>query len=649
LIEYDLRLTKRGNSMATQRCEEDQGGVTLKQLLSLQASAGTAVYADGQPLKWLPDGSGILFTSSLGGSPNIWQVDPATGVVERVTAYLGGQPFLSTSLIDCSPDGRWISYTGDLGGSDGRERSSRVEIWLQSTASGTQQQLTSLGANISAYSWAPDGRSIVLSGNRNGRYDIYKVDVPSGQAVRLTDDTRYEVCPVFTPSGEHILYVRLDDRWAGHEIILMTAVGERVRTVATDSDLFDYMYGRRFGYPLVSPDGERVIFRSYRSGWLNYWQVPITGGRPQPVYQEESDQSDAVFSPSGHLAFVSNSNGTTRITVVPVTGESTHDSARILVNPELGVAGKPVWSPGGTQLAYLFETPTSPADLWLILLAGGAPRRLTSSPLSQSLQIKLANPEKVTYQSFDGLEISAYLYAPPNRQRGHRYPGLLLVHGGPTAQWWDTYHPDVQYFIRSGYVVLMPNIRGSSGYGQEFEDLNNQDWGHDDLQDVIAGVEYLKTLDYVDGDNIGIHGTSYGGCMSMSAVGFAPGIFQAAVPHAGYGDWLDFEDEQELRHRQLLRYEFGDVQENREVYRRCSPIYNVTGATTPMFLVHGEGHYPRSDASVKFARALEREYKVYEYKVYPNECYYVRSEENLREMYPDIVEFLDRYLKGNVS
>ena len=102
-----------------------------------------------------------------------------------------------------------------------------------------------------------------------------------------------------------------------------------------------------------------------------------------------------------------------------------------------------------------------------------------------------------------------------------------------------------------------------------------------------------------------------------------------------------------MSHVLLLRYEFGDIKENREVYRRCSPIYNVADVTTPTFLVHGEGHYPRSDASLKFARALEREYKVLEYKVYPNECYYVRSEENLREMYPDIVEFLDRYLMRN--
>ena len=89
----------------------------------------------------------------------------------------------------------------------------------------------------------------------------------------------------------------------------------------------------------------------------------------------------------------------------------------------------------------------------------------------------------------------------------------------------------------------------------------------------------------------------------------------------------------------------GDIKEHRDVYFHCSPIYKVANVNTPVFLVHGEGRYPRSDASLKFARALEREYKIYEYKIYPNECYYVITVPNLLEMYPDIVDFMNRYLK----
>ena len=581
--------------------------------------------------------------------------------MERLTADLGNLPAERGSAqasMKCSPNGRWVSYAKDKSETDGRRRSGRAEIWLQPVDGGVEKQLTYLGANINTYSWAPDSSRIVLSGTRYGSYDIYLVEVPSGETVRLTKDPLFEVNPMFTPSGDHILYVKLDETWVKREIIMMTLEGKSPRTVVGDTGFIEYgflsMTGRVF-LPLVSPNGETVVFPSYRSGWINYWQAPLRGGEPKPIYKESSDQSDAAFSPDGRLlALVSNSNGTKRLKAVPVNPKSSDDSVRVLVDPELGVVSNPAWSPDGTQLAYLFETPKSLADLWLVSLQEDAPRQLTSSPLSKVLVDRLVDPVKVKYRSFDGLEISAYLYAPPNRKPNDRFPGLILVHGGWWSQIIDTYHPDVQYFVRKGYVVLMPNFRGGGGYGKKFEELKMKDWGHGDLQDAIAGAEYLKTLDYVDKDNIGIHGTSYGGFLSMAAVAFAPGIFQASVPHGG-GTGADRTRaipnpldlfQQELIYEQIMRLYCGDPEEDKDVYVRCSPIYHLDNATTPTFIVAGDSrHPPRNDGLSRFANALERRYKTFEYKEYPNEGHYVRSMENRLEFYPDIVDFLDRYLK----
>ena len=623
--------------MQNHRSDEDLGGITLRQLLASQATAGP-----DQPI-WLPDGSGLVIKSAIAGKPVLRVVDAAGCVQRDLVTEMGSLPFLSSPLVTVSPDGRWIAYVGDSGATDGREQSSRVEIILHPFDGGDARQLTHSNANINAYSWSPDGRTIVFSANRYGRYDIYRVSVADGRTQRLTDDERYEVYPVFTSDGANIVYVRLNTTWTDHEIVVMTVDGELVRTVTEDVDFFDYHYGRKFGYPLVTPSAGTVIFPSHRSGWINYWQVPLAGGDPRPVCAEAADQVDGALSPDGEaLAFTANTNGTTRLVVVDVS----NGEANILVDPEMGVVSKPAWSPDGREIAYLLETPTCPADLWAVDVASGVTRQLTNSPAAASLANVLVEPEKVIYRSFDGLEISAYLYTPPNHQPENTYPALLHIHGGPTMQYLDTYNADVQYYVRKGYVVLMPNVRGSSGYGKTFEDANNADWGHGDLGDVLAGVDFLKTLDYVADDAFAIHGTSYGGCMSMSAVAFAPGVFKASIPHAGYGEWLEFDKEQELRHRQLMHYEFGDVDTNRDVYLRCSPIYHLENATTPVFLVHGEGRYPRSDASEQFARALEREYKTYEYKIYPNECYYVFSLANQAEMFPDIVDFMDRYLKN---
>ncbi len=616
-------------------CDEDLYGVTLRQLLSLQPTAGPEA-----PV-WLPDGSAVIAKAAGEDGLAIRRIDARTGEERVVAKNLGTLPFLSTSLLAVSPDGRWISYTGDQSPDD-RTRSSRVEIWLTPVDGGAPQQLTRINANINSYRWAPDGQSVVFAANRYGCYDIFRVSVPGGETVRLTSGPLYETYPVYSADGSEIYFVRLNEGWTDHEIVVMDANGDQQRVITVDHDLFDYHYGRKFGYPLVSAPTNRLLFPSHRSGWINYWQVPLDGGDPQPLHAESADQSEAVLSPDGNAAaFIANKNGTTRLVVKNLND----GSVRVLVAPEPGVVSAPVWSPDGRTLAYLFGSPTRPADLWVVDVESGEQRQLTASPRAQALADLLISPEKVTYSSFDGLEIAAYLYVPPDAAAHRPCPGLLYIHGGPTSQFMDDYHADVQYFVRKGYVVLMPNIRGSSGFGKAFEDANNGDWGHGDLGDVLAGVELLKTLSCVDGNNMGIHGMSYGGCMSMSAVGFAPGVFKASVPHAGYGDWLEFEQGQELRHRQLMRYEFGDVRAHRQVYEYCSPIYSLAEATTPVFLVHGEGRYPSSDASLKFAQALEQEYKTFEYKVYPNECYYVRSAENLCQMLPDIVDFLDRYLR----
>jgi dipeptidyl aminopeptidase/acylaminoacyl peptidase len=209
----------------------------------------------------------------------------------------------------------------------------------------------------------------------------------------------------------------------------------------------------------------------------------------------------------------------------------------------------------------------------------------------------------------------------------------------------DSWQPHVQYFVSQGYVVLMPNIRGSSGYGREFEDLNNADWGHGDLQDAVAGVEYLKTFPEVDSDHFGITGTSYGGILSMAAVAWTQGVFKAAIPCSGYGDFLQMANEQELRHIKLMDFEFGKLPDAEAVYRKCSSIYDLAGATTPCFVLHGEGQYPGSTASKDFALALEWNYKPFWYKAYQGETYYVAGGANVKRMLRDMRAFFDLYLK----
>ncbi|MBM4186749.1 MAG: S9 family peptidase [Gemmatimonadetes bacterium] len=604
--------------------------VSADQVLSIRSAVG------GEQPEWSPDGSTIMFQSSLGGGSGLWAVGAEGGFPTRLVPNLGTVPYQSNYMPQYSPTGEWIAYASGKSGA--------TEIWIWSPKDGRDLQLTRLGqTRINSMSWAPDGRSIAFAGDRYGSYDIWSVAVPNGQVTRLTTDGRYEVFPSYSPDGRTILYVQLDDRWVDHDIMAIPATGGTGRLVTRDTDFFDYGAGRTFGYPMVSPDGRWVMFRSHRSGWINYWVAPIAGGSARPVAPESADQSSARWSPDGKsIAYLANRNGTQDLRTVAAAG----GTPRVLVAPTgAGTVANPAWSPDGTRIAYTLGSPTEAADLYLVAASGGPPRRLTNSVPGGNIVRSIVAPEKISYQS-GSFEINAYLYRPATIAPGERLPALLYIHGGPTAQFSDTYQAQVQFFVQQGYVVLLPNIRGSSGYGRAFEDANNKDWGHGDLDDVKAGAEYLKRLSYVNGERLGITGTSYGGCMTLSAIAFAPGYFQAAVAGAGYGDWLDFYTEQEYRHVKLLDYEFGPLSAATEaIYRRSSPYFSIGRVQTPVMLLHGTGRFPNSQASKKFADELERHYKVFRYQTYPNENYYVNSLPNQRQMFLDMLDFFDRYLK----
>ncbi|MCW5850051.1 MAG: S9 family peptidase [Anaerolineae bacterium] len=524
--------------------------LTIDQLNAIRPLVGLE-----SPL-WFPDGRRIAFLSGLAGAGEMWSVPAEGGFPQRLTVGMGSVRFLSSPTPRLSPDGRWLAYIAEKNGSD-------AEIYLWAPADGSTRQLTRHGAHINSFSWASDSGAIVFAGNRHGAFDIHRVEVSDGRTTRLTRSSRNEVYPVFTPDGQHIVYVRLDERWTDHEVVVIPAQGGEERVVARDEDFFDYHYGKTFGYPLIAPDGQTLVFRSHRSGWINYWSVPLAGGEPTPLCAEEADQSEAVVSPDGrHIAFVSNHNGTLRLDVVGIDGKG----RRTLVDPELGACALPAWSPDGQTIAYLYQTPTAPLDLWTVDVASGGRRQLTQSLPGGHIAERLIQPEKVHYTTFDGQSIAAYLYKPSTTATGQRHPGLLITHGGPASQFTDTFNGMAQFFASQGYVVLMPNVRGSTGYGKAFETANYQDYGGGDLKDCVAAVEYLKTLDYVAPDKMAITGASYGGYLSMAAVCFAPpGVFQASIAASGYADrvsmyrmQIDGGDEQERRHKQQLTYRLGD-------------------------------------------------------------------------------------------
>lgn len=605
--------------------------ISIDQLLAIRSIGGT------EELHWSPDGTEIRLVSNLGDGPEIWSIRYDGSGLRQLTVGMGGVGHLATFMPKRSPVANEIAYVSDKTNAD--------EIWLWTGDGLPDRQITRLGARIEAFGWSPDGSQLAVAASTRGTFDIYLVDVDGSSQTRLTNHDDYEVYPQFTPDGSRILFVRLNADWTDHTVLSIALDGSDERLLEADTSFFDYHYGREFGYPLISPDGSTVLFRSHRSGWENIWMANVDGsGQARPLAVADADQYDAAWAPDGSkVAYIENDDGTLALRIATPDGAGAIDG----FSPQLGCYSKPAWSPDGRQIAYLASSPTSPNALWLLDTETGERCKLTH-PVPAGIEEQLVTPEKVRYPSWDGREISAYVLRPKEVEPGEKCPGLMWIHGGPTSQYLDTFQPLAQYFALNGYVVMMPNVRGSTGYGREFEDLNNGDWGHGDLRDAIAGADWMKAnIPEIDPDNTGITGTSYGGIMSMAAtVWCAPGVFQAAAPMSGYCDFIYMVGEEEIRHNKMMDYEFGKLPGAIDVYRRCSPIYWTQQANVPCFIIQGEGQYPGSTSSKDFALALEAAYKPYWYKPYQGETYYVAGRENVKAMLQDMRIFFDFYLKG---
>ena len=615
-----LSLTLLAAPTAAQPAPEPLPAETL---LSLSSAVG------GETPRWAPDGDRIL----LGGA-NLRLIRAAGGAVSELPVSTGGSGhFLASAEPRWSPDGRWISYISD--------RSGTPEIWLWSVEEGEALRLTGNGGRlIKGYSWSPDGRRIAFAGNRHGQYDVWTVEVPSGEARRLTDGPELEVYPAWSPDSQSVLFVRLDGAWMDHTIVEVLAGGGEERVIARDEDFFDYGEGGTFGYPLVSPDGATVVFPSYRSGWINYWRVPRSGGEPAPLAAAEADQTEGAWSPDGAgFLYVENHGGTYQLRVAPSGG----GEPQVIAAPASGIVGAPQWSPDAGRISYTLETPTRPGDLFVHDLAAGKSSRLTDSVPLDAIERRLVIPGKVAFSSGDGLEIPSYLYRPA---ADGRHPAIVWTHGGPTSQWEDSFEPAIQFFVQRGYVVLLPNVRGSSGYGRAFEEANDGCWGKCDFADAVAAADYLRTLPFVHPARIGTTGTSYGGFMSCAAVSFGGETFQAVIAASGYCDRVTFFEDGEFRHLQQLRKEMGRLEEHRDRYLANSPYYHLAAAQAPVFVLHGEGRYPGSPQMTEFFRELQRLYKPARYKSYPGENFYVRGFDNRIEMLADMKAFFDFYLLG---
>ncbi len=430
---------------------------------------------------------------------------------------------------------------------------------------------------------SPDGKELLFTSTRNGQRNIFSYNFKSKEIQELTNYKRPVLGAVWSPANDYIVFGYNDsENLQNGDIWIMNTDGSNQRKLLSFKD------GSQDGVTDISKDGKILAITSdfdgnSRAGVYNFEidEVKWFGDGSSEEYSGKLSE-DGKF-----LVCARNSNAA----VYPMIYDIKTGKERKLDFPPGVVAGTAI-TKNDEFLIVTLNSSTSPSKLIKYDLNKNAIDELIPAELGELSPDFFVDDDYVEYPSTNNLTIGAILYKPKNIEQGKKLPALVQVHGGPTGQYFRNFSMFDQILVNNGFVVLKPNFRGSTGYGREFQDMNIEDIGGGDLDDIVAGVEYLKTLDCVDQNRIGIFGGSYGGYMTFWATVKRPELWKAGAASVGITDWKLLYEESMPHFKHYLHMMFGKPEEKEDLYNERSPINFVENLDTALLIVHG-AHDPR--------------------------------------------------------
>ena len=595
----------------------------------------------GRPT-WSPDGKSIAFISNMSGRNNLWLVPAEGGWPVQLTVSDQRQ-----TAPAWSPDGKWIAYQSDYDGDE------LWDIFLVSPKTGKVLNLTSTREIAETDpTWSPDGRYLAYlvkpKTSAASEIDIY--DTVMREVKHLTTGTPQDKGnsnPIWSKDGAYIVYTQEQAKGTDSNIFIAdVATGKS--TLLTPHDGEQRYFANDIS-TLGVFDAQTVLFTSNaQNGYDNIGRLLVgTRGDPRPgpitwLTKDKWEIRGSEFSPNGkHITFSANVDGNEDIYLHDLaTGKSTMLPIPKGVNEPAG--GHSAFTKDGSRLLYYHNGPTAPGDLWVYSLATGKSHQVTHSLVAGVHSEDMVEPYLVHYPSRDGKwTISALLYVPFNMARNGQNAAIVYIHGGPTSQTMNSFNRFVQYAANQGYMVLAPNYRGSTGYGKEFQQANLFDMGGGDLQDVLAGVDWIKQTGHLDPKKIAVMGGSYGGYLSMMSVTKAPDVWAAGVPIVPFVNWFtEIKNEDPVLQQSDLAT-MGDVVKNKALYEDRSPINFIDQIKAPLLLLAG-GHDPRCPKSEtqQVVDAIKKRGGTVDYKIYENEGHGFARVENQIDAYQRVADFL---------
>jgi len=575
---------------------------------AIAAATSPAFSRDGQTLFHLR-GSGLS---------QVWALDLATGADRQLTFEDE-----HVALIRRSPKDDRLIYGMDRGGDEFQQ------LWLLDPSATAPRPLTASPRVIHEWGgWSPDGTSIALAANDRdeAHFDIYMQDVASGELRQVFSGSNIVTASGFSPDGTRLAL--LHDRGYGNmSLLLLDLASGAARELAEPCNWQSVRW---------AGDGNAMLALTDTGGsnFVRLCRVNTASGEVSVIYEPAGRDVEAwALSPDARLlATVENDRGYAVLRVGPVDGDR-----RIVSGLPRGIAGELAWSPDSTTLAFSASAPTEPSGIWL--WRDGA-ARVVWQP---NCDMVLHDYQLVEWQSFDDSSIPGWFALPRTAKPASGYPAVVWVHGGPVFQTRPNLRPEIQMLLAHGFALLLPNVRGSSGYGRAYTESDDVEKRLDSVRDVAHARHWLAAHPAIDGERIGIMGQSYGGFMVMSAITEHPELWRAAVNYYGIADFNTLLAGTGPWRRNHRAAEYGDS--DSELFARISPIHRVDRVRAPVLIAHGhrDPRVPIGE-SEQFVTALRERQKKVVYETFEYAGHGFMRPDDKRRIYTAVAEFFAAHL-----
>ena len=583
---------------------------------------------------WSADGKQIFIATELTGRANIWRMDADGSWPVQLTQSNEAQAGLAPTR-----DGKSLYFTQDTGGDE------YSDIYRVPTGGGAVENLTKTpDRSETALIPGPAGGLVALTTKlkSEGQSNLAVMDA-DGKIRGLTaeKDPQYNWgVASWIDGGKAVIANRQNVDGSVSEVWRIdVATGAATQLLGKAKTVY-IATG-------AAPDGATLaVTTNEGTGQMHAGAYAPTTKKWRWLTKTPWEETSDVVTPDGKSMFIrTNNDGRSTLSRIDLATMARTDLA--LDPGRNAIPGVLVFSPDGQRMFVTRSGADSPNMLYAYNLAANRADPVISFAMASLTPANLPKSQVVTYQSFDGTLISAVVTTPFNLKRDGSNPAIVIPHGGPTGQSQDGFSRFATAFATRGYVVIQPNFRGSTGYGKAFQEANFKDLGGGDLKDTVAAKDFLVKSGYVDKQKVGIFGGSYGGFMSLMAIGRTPDEFAAAVQWYGIINWRTMYRDQDEFLKAYQRSLLGTPDENPAVYDAASPLTYMKAAKAPLLTIQGENdiRVPRGQAQ-EVNDLLKAKGNIVETVFYPEEGHGFQKRENQLDSLRRTIGWFDKYLKG---